>query len=714
MNTPQEAALHYHELGANVTAIETGAKGPAHAWKRWTETRQKKVDVQQLPWKGYTVRRETKRHKPGDEVTVSGVGIINGVNGWRTFDIDAKKGPDKKPLKKVGDDTINQLLFALGLPLDYSWVWRSGSGAGWEVAIICDEQMPAGALTPDKTETGVFTLWPEDQSIVDWHHIELRWESCQTVAPPSGDGRGYQWRGDAPTGEPAIVPLRRVLYACYDLAPPAPHNLGTVERQVVDQIKERFDLVAYAQQELGGEVEKDGGELRVLGHTGLLIDPEKGVWYIFGESIGGDAIDLVAYCEYRTTARNLNGKSAEILAQAAAFAGVVIPPRNAPEAASKVIEGEIIPAKEAPLAKPVQSPTPLQPWTGDQLLAADLPPPRVFVPHLIRAGLSFFIGQPGVGKTPALVQLAIAYATGGVWLGAFRVPQLRVAYIGPEYDRADIRNIVIASIGKDTALPDLLIFTVENFSPPDSEEEALNLIDDLYFNFGVRAVVIDLFTGFLPPEKFKPNAYRGDYREFLAYHRKALERQMPITGAWHGTKRDTNPSTMYNGGQGFWGAAGGGRLVMYRDEEDQVKLYGQMRGNKAITYTMTEAHANGKHFWAVIEGDEQEPAFNSDVHRAIWKALRQHAGDSNPLLPSVIFSILKSDYPEISTGMNYLRRALGILAKRNVIRQVGSGYALPKENNNRDHGDHGVNDVQSDNDDRDDRDVQDDDDGDTF
>lgn len=478
-------------------------------------------------------------------------------------------------------------------------------------------------------------------------------------------------------------------------------------KKQLDAEREQRRQRAYAEKALAAEVERVRGategtrndtlnraaySLAGFVASGLLSEDE--VAQALTDAAGGAGLGAA---EIRNTLRSGMTAGKEQPRQ-------VPPPRDA-----QAVSGAVVPASEAPAARPAEQRPPLAPITGDELLASNDPPPRVFVPSLIRAGLSFFIGQPGVGKTPALVQLAIALATGGLWLGAFRVPRVRVAYIGPEYDRGDIRSIVVASIGKDTILPDLLVFTVENFTPPASEEDAIAMIDDLVLKFGVEAIIIDLFTGFLPPEKYKPNAYRGDYREFLAYHRAALGRQIMICGAWHGTKRDTNPSTMYNGGQGFWGAAGGGRLVMYQDEEDQVRLYGQLRGNKAITYTMTESHANGRHFWAVVEGAEQEPAFNSDVHRAIWRVLRQHAGTDTPMAPSAIASVLKSDHPEVSAGINYVRRALSILAKRGIIRQAGGGYALPRDRDDHsDHDDCGVNDDRDDRDDRSDRSVDDD------
>jgi AAA domain-containing protein len=318
--------------------------------------------------------------------------------------------------------------------------------------------------------------------------------------------------------------------------------------------------------------------------------------------------------------------------------------------------------------------TTLAPITGTELMNKKIPPTRHFVKDIIRTGLCFFIGQPGVGKTPALVQLAIAYATGGLWLGIFRVPKIKVAYIGPEYDEGDTLNTIMQSTGGRANLDNLLIFTVENFVGPNSEAEAMQLIDDLVRIHQVEAIIIDLFTGFLPPEKFKQNAYRGDYREFLAYHRAALSYTISIVGAWHGTKRDANPATMYNGGQGFWGSAGGGRLVMYQDDTDQVKLYTQLRGSKAMTYSLTEAFIAGCRIWATVEGSEPEPAFGSDVHRAVYYVVKEHA-PLNGISPKTIYSLVK---PELEKNVSeaYVRKCISVLTKRGLLRAIGDGYVV--------------------------------------
>jgi len=345
----------------------------------------------------------------------------------------------------------------------------------------------------------------------------------------------------------------------------------------------------------------------------------------------------------------------------------------------------VVSTTEAQLAKPAELPLLMVPINGNVLMTTDYEPPRVIIPNLLRAGLSFFIGQPGIGKTPALSQLAGAYAIGGKWLSAFDIPKCHVAYIGPEYSAGEIRETMDRSFGRGINWDHLHVFCIDNFSPPRDEEEAMSILEHLANTYGIQACIIDLLTGYLPPEKFKQNAYRGDYKEFLAYHRLMLHRQIALTGAWHGTKRDANPATMYNGGQGFWGSAGGGRMVMYQDEDDQVKLYSQLRGNKAVTYTLAESHMGGKHFWSVLDlGDEAEPSFASAIHRAIWRVIRDEATPTSPLRPSALASILRDRYPEVDANRNYVRKSLGILLRRGVLRTHGDGYLLADQVDQRD------------------------------
>ena len=70
------------------------------------------------------------------------------------------------------------------------------------------------------------------------------------------------------------------------------------DRRVIDAIHERFDLLAYARQYFPGEQQREGDEVRITGHGGLLLKPEEGVWFCHRETIGGDWLDLVGYRQH--------------------------------------------------------------------------------------------------------------------------------------------------------------------------------------------------------------------------------------------------------------------------------------------------------------------------------------------------------------------------------------------------------------------------------
>ncbi len=309
-------ALAYHALGANVLAIPEGKKGPTYTWKRWCAERQQVKDVQSLPWNG-------RQHIPA----ASGVGIVNGLNGWRSFDFD--DCPDFTP--------VVTLLQALGLPETYPWVERSGSEQGWHVWVRCFEEVPQGALSGKDKAPGVFTGLSKDDS---FHHLELRFKSCQTTVTPSvhqETGKRYEWRRERPVEAPAMVTADALIRAFYSVTapPPAPvlqeprkaRQTNTRANDVKTEIRRRFDLVAYALARFGGEMQQEhDGQIRIKGHGGLLIRRGEEVWYTFAHGVGGDCFDLVGKYLYNGTwNRNDRHMFVQAINEAADFAGVVLP-----------------------------------------------------------------------------------------------------------------------------------------------------------------------------------------------------------------------------------------------------------------------------------------------------------------------------------------------------------------------------------------------------
>lgn len=410
--TPKDFALWLHSLGANVTALNprraihdataprtaeqsatlkrelARAKSPIHAWKHLQEKRQGAGEVRGLPWR-----------------QASGVGIIAGQGGFRVFDLD--HAPDDRP--------VRALLAALRLPEDYPWVYRSGSGEGWGLVVRCEEELPEHALPAKKNEAAVYWGWPPDGS--GFHHLELRWNQ-HCILPPSAyvftkeddprrgtEGPGYRWRGEAPAAAPAAVSLGRIVDAFYALCPP---KSEPVDRATVETVRARFDLVAYAREHFGGEEQEEGdGEVRLLGHGGLLLNPDKGIWHSFADELGGDALDLVAWHRYRTTARNLNGKFHGVLEEAASYAGVRLPesPRPSHGTTTPTPTGEVGVVEER---------RPRFRLVGREEDDRRPPPSWVLEGEVQRGGYHLIYGATGSGKTfVALDRSMRAAAQGG-------------------------------------------------------------------------------------------------------------------------------------------------------------------------------------------------------------------------------------------------------------------------------------------------------------
>ena len=306
------AALQLHALGANVVAIPARAKGPTYKWGKWHTQRQTAKDVKQLPWNGSQHVR-----------AAAGVGVVNGINGWRSLDLD--------DCPTVGP--MDALVQALGLPVDYPWVEQTGDG--WHLWLICQEELPVGALP---VKTGAAGVWSGLSKDGTFGHLELRWHKNQTIIAPSlhcASGKRYCWRGGRPRELPATVGIDAILAAFDHIArrddglPRArlrTKHVLPLHGDPKEDIRHHFNMVAYAVQAFGGDARQEGDEVRITGHGGLLIKPGEDVWYNFSDEVGGDCFDLVGKALFDDRWDRANPRMfGETLREAAEFAGVRLP-----------------------------------------------------------------------------------------------------------------------------------------------------------------------------------------------------------------------------------------------------------------------------------------------------------------------------------------------------------------------------------------------------
>src|SRR5262245_18823714 len=91
----------------------------------------------------------------------SGVALINGISGERTFHFD----------KCTDWALVAGVLAAMDLPADYAWQWRSGSHKGYGASVVCDDDLPphiAALMTG-----GILIGTPRDGA--DFKQLELRY-----------------------------------------------------------------------------------------------------------------------------------------------------------------------------------------------------------------------------------------------------------------------------------------------------------------------------------------------------------------------------------------------------------------------------------------------------------------------------------------------------------------------------------------------------------
>lgn len=646
-------ARQYHAWGAAVNAIRRDSKAPLNAWKHLHDQAQAIEELSGYAWS-----------------SAGGVGVNNGPGGWHTFDIDPRKDKDGRPVAVVGEGTIAALLAALQLPQDYPWVWRGRSRAGWALAFRCDDPMPQGTLPAKKKEAGVAWGWPEKESGADWDHLELRWAHCQTVYPPSA---GYQWRGAAPTEAPALVPIHRVIEAFFALCPPPPQTFGSIDRAVLEQIKRTFDLVAYAAQEFGGETQEERGEVRILGHGGLLVQPEKRIWYCFGGEVGGDCFDLVAYAKYRTHARHLNGKGPEILETAAAFAGVPLPDRK-PEQTL-----DLVPSSEAPTAKPVgRVEYVVADWRSGGITAAELfrkhfDPLIWTVENIIPESTCLLAGKPKSKKSWFALAIACACALGGRALGRLQVRQGRVLYLDLESNQRRAKSRLFSIIGRAMErLTNLHIFTKwpRGADAVQALEEWMAAYPDTVL------IVIDVLADFRRGKDPKEDAYLYD-RETVGPITEVADRHRISVVMVHHTRKAKADDVFdeISGSTGLISAVGTA-LILGRAPNGSGEMVLDLRGRDLINddplaliwddYTCTH----------IIVGGAVDAKLGAE-RRQVLKVL----SDDQPWTPKEIAA-------ELEKPVNNVQQMLKVLLSEGMVERTGRGQyvrVLSRDQNDQNH-----------------------------
>lgn len=254
----------YHGHGLNVIPTASD-KRPVKvgagrlAWDQWQETRQTAEDLTGLPWQGATGLAAV-------------CGPVSGALVCMDFDPHEKANPDAPaPSSRL----VQAAIASLGLPSDYGWLCRSGSGRGYHIWLRC----PGLVLPGDKGKI-------DRPARADFDHIELRYSGHYVLLPGSAGNYGFV-AGDLPQNGPAEVTPAALLMA-YDAVTvaSAPEVKATASAPKTARTAPAGRYAPYAQAALDRELDAlartlEGGRNDQLNRAG----------YSLGQLVGAGLLD---------------------------------------------------------------------------------------------------------------------------------------------------------------------------------------------------------------------------------------------------------------------------------------------------------------------------------------------------------------------------------------------------------------------------------------
>lgn len=193
-------------------------------------------------------------------------------------------------------------------------------------------------------------------------------------------------------------------------------------------------------------------------------------------------------------------------------------------------------------------------FTAAELDKMDLPPVQWAVPGLLPAGLSFLVAAPKMGKSWMALDLCLAVAAGGEWLGR-KVNQGPTLYLDLEdsANRAQARMRTL--LDGFTAAPETCTFRL---LAPILGPDLFKILDEwIAGNPGAKVVCIDTFQKIKPATGKNETSYSADYRICAPLQSWAQQHNICVLLVHHTNKNkgSTDIFEGINGSQGLMGSA---------------------------------------------------------------------------------------------------------------------------------------------------------------
>ena len=207
--------------------------------------------------------------------------------------------------------------------------------------------------------------------------------------------------------------------------------------------------------------------------------------------------------------------------------------------------------------------------------------PRIwYVPEVVREGLGILAGDPKAGKSFFALDMLLALATGGTFLG-MPLQRQHVFYVALESDDQEIQERSEMLLRKVANIPASLEFVAE----PLSVEEASEEIMDFYAEHPHGFVVVDT-VGQILPNVDADGPYQKD-RATMTYFRKMVQGLKRGLLLVHHSNKGGSGSSWLSRVSGTQAMAGGADYIIFLEREDSEEvgvMHTTGRGAKSASY----------------------------------------------------------------------------------------------------------------------------------
>jgi putative DNA primase/helicase len=276
------------------------------------------------------------------------------------------------------------------------------------------------------------------------------------------------------------------------------------------------------------------------------------------------------------------------------------------------------------------------------ICAAEYPEPRWAVPGLYPEGLVLLCGKPKIGKSWQCLDLALAVAAGGYFLGKIKVERGEVLYLALEDSPRRVKSRVAALLAPGDTVPSGCSVLFQAPRLGDGLEEYLAAWLQKHPN--ARAVIIDTLARVRPKNTNRKDWYLEDTEQLAPLQRLALDHGVMILAAGHLRKSASDdPVDLVSGSVGLTGVADTVAVLTRSRGRADGELFITGRDIEERTLALTKQGPQ----W-VLEGDTEEyrmsetrsaarraldEAGNEGLHyRDLAEALRLTANNAKVLL----------------------------------------------------------------------------------